>query len=141
MTVPEPEPKGAPEVFHTCRGALEPFPPEPEALRGRTGPGQTESALLPVPPRAGSQGAFLVPVRIPPTGSGRASVGQRLNRCEQNEQNHRYCGAYRLAVRSAGTRTTGGPLKAPRCTRPGTAISGNVPQDIPRCQSRPPRRF
>lgn len=93
-----------------------------------------------------------VPVRIPPTGSGRASERTapeslcRARRAEPAALVQSQCAVCRDSARP------GGPLKASRCTCPGNAPPGSrrrssrevppteeVPQDILRCQEAPPK--
>ncbi|MBP5867414.1 hypothetical protein F3K24_07875 [Streptomyces sp. LBUM 1485] len=81
---------------------------------------------------------------FPPRDPAGRLVDQRLNRCAGRAEAGLLCMkllCVRGGVRSAGTRTYGRAAQSSPVHVPRQRNSGNVPQDIPRCQSRPPRRF
>lgn len=114
-------PREGHDVPRAVPGAL--APPRTGGLT----PNRRKAPLCQSPHGLTVEAPSFVPVRIPPTGSGRAFLGSACcwGMC--------HCGL-------PGPVRTGGPLKAPRCTCPGNALRGCPPRH-PRCQKRPPRRF
>ncbi|GED86918.1 hypothetical protein TNCT6_40030 [Streptomyces sp. 6-11-2] len=126
--------RSAPEAYRHGNGPQRKRGPEED--RGSKAAKEAEGA----PARRSPHGPTTrapshVPVRIPPTGSGRAFKDQRLNRCEHNEQNS----SHLVLVRSAGTRTRGRAAQSSPVYVPRQRTSEEVPQDIPRCRSAPPK--